>query len=290
MKQCSEFHRWAFLLGLVVAVALGPATFASAAGKTHEVAPGTFLGAYLVTEDAVGAAAFYSALFGWDMEKTDEGYTVNHKGRTIASISRIDDSTPNVTESFWLVALVVNNVDLTLGAARENDATIFRQVTKVRGGDGRFIVVGDTEKAPIMFIEPRNTPIGGTEGPGSWVWAELWSDDIEKAATFYADVAGLGHETVERGGTPYHVFTSQGEPRAGIIKIPPEFEKVKPGWAPYVAVADLAASTAQVEKLGGRVVFHTLDHPADAAVALILDPAGAALFLYQIGSHQEASK
>ena len=275
---------------LAITLAALAATPGSAAKKSHEVAPGTFLGAYLVTEDAAGAAAFYSDLFGWDMEKTDEGYTVNHKGRAMASITQIDGSMPNVTESFWLVALVVNNVELTLGSARENGATIHRPVTKVRGGDGRFIVVGDAEKAPIMFIEPRSTPIGGTKGPGSWVWAELWSDDIEKATSFYANVAGLGHETVDRGGTPYHILTSQGAPRAGIITIPPEFEKVEPGWAPYVAVEDLAASTAQVEKLGGKVVFHTLDHPADATVALILDPSGAALFLYQIGSHQEASK
>jgi len=263
---------------------------AGAAEKTHLIAPGTFLGAGLATEDAAGAVEFYTALFGWDAEKTADGYALHHQGRLVASVTQIGNSTPNVSKSFWLVALVVNNVDLTMESARENGATIFRPVTNVQGGNGRYLIVGDPEKAPVMFIEPRDTPIGGTSGSGSWVWAELWCNDIDKEAAFYADVVGVGHQEIDRGGRPYHVFTSQGEYRAGIIKIPAELETVKPGWAPYVAVTDLSATTAQVKKLGGTVVFSTLEHPADATVALILDPTGAALFLYQIGSLEETAK
>jgi predicted enzyme related to lactoylglutathione lyase len=284
-----NYRRYA-ACGLVIAVAWFASPPVEAAQATHAVPPGTFLGASLATEDAAGAVEFYAALFGWDAEKTGDGYALNHKGRLVASVTQIDDKTPNVTESFWLVAFAVNNVKLTMDSARENGATIYRPVTKVQGGNGEYLIVGDNEKAPVMFIEPRDTPIGGTEGPGSWVWAELWSDDIDKAVGFYADVVGFGHEEIDRGGQPYHVFTSQGERRAGIVKIPPELENVKPGWAPYVAVADLSASTAKVKELGGTVVFGDLEHPGDAAVALILDPSGAALFLYQIGSHEETAK
>jgi predicted enzyme related to lactoylglutathione lyase len=283
-------HRRTAACGLVLAVAWCVSPPTGAAEKALPIPPGTFLGASLATEDAAGAVAFYTALFGWDAEKTADGYALHHKGRLVASVTQIGDSTPNVTESFWLVALVVNNVDLTMDSARENGATIYRPVTKVQGGNGRYLIIGDPEKAPVMFIEPRDTPIGGTSGPGSWVWAELWCNDIDEEVEFYADVVGVGHEEIDRGGRPYHVFTSQGERRAGIIKIPAELETVKPGWAPYVAVADLSASTAQVKKLGGTVVFSTLEHPGDASVALVLDPSGAALFLYQIGSHEEAAK
>ncbi len=286
----SSFLRRSALFGFVLAAAWMAAAPIGAAKKTHTIAPGTFLGANLVTEDAEGSVKFYTTLFGWDAEKVKDGYALHHKGRLVASVSQIDGSTPNVTESFWLVALVVNNVDLTLTSARENGATIYRPVTKVQGGNGRYIIVADTEKAPVMFIEPRDTPIGNTTGPGSWVWAELWTDDIDEATRFYADVVGLGHDQVDRSGQPYHVFTSQGKRRAGIIKIPVEFEKVEPGWAPFVAVADLAATTTKVEELGGKVVFSSLEHPADAVIALILDPSGAALFLYQIGSREEAAK
>ncbi len=290
MNILNRKYRRTAACALVLAVAWFAAPRTEAAKKTRAVPPGTFLGASLASEDAAGAATFYTALFGWDAEKTGDGYALNHKGRLVASITQINGSMPNVTESFWLVAFAVNNVKLTMDSARENGATIFRPVTKVQGGNGQYLIIGDNEKAPVMFIEPRDTPIGGTTGPGSWVWAELWSDDIDKAVQFYADVAGFGHEEIDRGDQPYHVFTSQGERRAGVVKIPPELKDVEPGWAPYVAVADLSASTAKVKELGGTVVFGNLEHPAEGAVALILDPAGAALFLYQIGSHEEAAK
>lgn len=250
-------------------------------------APGTFIGADLITEDAEAASGFYAALFGWDVEKVEDGgYRINHKGRLIGSISQIDGS-EDVDRSFWLVAIEVNDLKQSMRSAAENNATVYEKITKVKDL-GRYAVIGDAEKAPVMFIQSGKTPIGGTEGPGAWVWAELWTDDIEKAATFYADVVGVGHDTTDRGGEDYHLFTSQGKPRAGIVKIPVELERVDPGWAPYVGITDIAATLAKAKKLGGRVILGETEHPAAGSVALILDPVGAALFVYQLGSAQEA--
>ena len=250
-------------------------------------APGTFIGADLITEDAEAASGFYADLFGWDVEKVEDGgYRINHKGRLIGSISQIDGS-QDVDRSFWLVALAVNDLKQSMRSAGENNATVYEKITKVNDL-GRYAVIGDAEKAPVMFIQSGKTPIGGTEGPGAWVWAELWTDDIEKATTFYADVVGVGHDTTDRGGEDYHLFTSQGKPRAGIVKIPVELERVDPGWAPYVGITDIAATLATAKKLGGRVILGETEHPAAGSVALILDPVGAALFVYQLGSAQEA--
>ena len=253
-------------------------------------APGTFIGADLITEDAEAASRFYADLFNWDVEKVEDGgYRVNHKGRLIASISQIDNEDPDVDRSFWLVALAVNDLKQTMRSASENNAMVYEEVTKVKNY-GQFAVIGDAEKAPVMLIQAGKTPIGGTTGPGSWVWAELWTDDIDKATTFYGDVVGVGHDTTDRGGQAYHLFTSQGEPRAGIVKIPDELEDVEPGWAPYVAVKDLTETKNRVRELGGRVIFATDDNPARGAVALIIDPTGAALFIHQIGSAKEVTK
>jgi hypothetical protein len=266
------------------------ATAAPAGAQQGAPAPGSFLGADLITENAEVASRFYADLFPWDVEKVEDGgYAVHHKGRLIASISQIDDSDAEIDKSFWLVAFAVNDLKQTLRSASQNNATVLEKNTKVKDY-GRFSVIRDTENAPIMFIQSGKTPIGGTEGPGAWVWAELWTDDIAKATAFYANVIGLGHDTTDRGGKPYHLFTSQGKPRAGIIKIPAELEKVNPGWAPYVAVADLEATVAKVKELGGRVIFAEKEHPAKGAVALIIDPTGAALFIYKTGSHQEATQ
>ncbi|MFV2072974.1 MAG: VOC family protein [Thermoanaerobaculales bacterium] len=141
-----------------------------------------------------------------------------------------------------------------------------------------------------MLIEPGQRRIGGTEGPGAWVWAELWTDDVDAAAKFYADVIGYRQSQVERRGEKYRVFESGDERRTGLVKIPAELEKLRPGWAPYVGVNDLATTIARVRDLGGRVIFATEDNPVRGAVALIADPAGAALFIYQIGSAKEETE
>ncbi len=279
-------------LGAIVFVTLiaALATAAPTGAQQGAPAPGTFLGADLITEDAEAASRFYADLFNWDVEKVEDGgYRVNHKGRLIASINNIENTDPDVDRSFWLVALAVNDLKQTMRSAGENNAAVYEEATKVKDY-GRFAVIGDAEKAPVMFIQAGKTPIGGTTGPGSWVWAELWTDDIDKATTFYGDVVGVGHDTIDRGGQAYHLFTSQGKPRAGIVKIPDELEDVEPGWAPYVDVEDLAKTKDRVRELGGRVIFATDDNPARGAVALIIDPTGAALFIHQIGSAKEVTE
>jgi predicted enzyme related to lactoylglutathione lyase len=273
---------------LVLAAAIGALMLAApAAAQRDAPAAGTFLGADLISEDAEAASGFYADLFGWDVEMVEDGgYRINHKGRLIGSISQIGASA-DVDRSFWLVALAVNDLKQSIRAARENNATVYEKITRVKDL-GRFAVIGDAEKAPVMFIQSGKVPIGGTTGPGAWIWAELWTDDIGKAATFYADVIGVGHGTTDRGGAEYHYFVSQGRPRAGIIKIPVELEDVDPGWAPYVGVSDISVTLAKVKELGGRIIFGEIEHPSSGAVALIMDPTGAVLFVYQLGSAQEA--
>ena len=279
------FHRIAATTAILGMALCTP----GATAADRSTAPGTFVGSDLITEDVEAAARFYGELFDWDMEKVKDGYSINHKGRLIASISPIEDDDPEVTRSFWLVGIVVNNLKGSLSAAQKNNAEIVENTRKVEGGYGSFAVIRDAEGAPLMLIQPGKNPVGGTTGPGAWIWTELWTDDIEKAAQFYENVVGVAHKDYDRGGEPYHVFTSQGAARAGIIKIPAELETVKPGWAPYVGVTDLAESLKKVEELGGKIIFKNTEHPASGAVSLILDPTGAGLFLYQIGSHEEAN-
>jgi predicted enzyme related to lactoylglutathione lyase len=205
----------------------------------------------------------------------------------IAGISPLDESDEEVEESFWLVGITVEDLDASLRAANKDNATIYEDAHRV-SEYGRFAVIADRQKAPVLLIEPGIKPLGRGRDHGSWVWAELWTDDVEDAAGFYRDVVGVDHGTTDRGGEDYHIFTSNEKPCAGIIKIPPELERVEPGWAPYVSVSDLNATLAKVKELGGRAIFGETDHPADASVALIMDPSGAVLFLYQIGSSGEA--
>ena len=78
-------------------------------------APGTFLGAVLISEDAKAASEFYADIFGWDMERAkDGGFAVRHKGQMIAGISPLERSADEVEESFWLVGITVEDMDASL--------------------------------------------------------------------------------------------------------------------------------------------------------------------------------
>ena len=251
-------------------------------GAEDAPATGSFLGSDLLTEDVEKAAAFYSDLFGWDVKKVkDGGFSAHHQGRLIASFSQIDE--PGA--SFWMVGVAVPDVARAVKTAATLGTRVHEPVTTVEGY-GRFAVISDPQGATIMLIEPGEKPIGRTSGPGSWRWAELWTDDVEGAQAFYSEVIGYTHATVERGGGPYRTFVSAGENRAGLVEIPDELESVRPGWVPYVGVAELEAAMTDVERLKGRVIFATQEKKTEAKVALILDPVGAALFIYEIGTHK----
>jgi predicted enzyme related to lactoylglutathione lyase len=274
---------------IVLAILVATLTTAAPAGAQQAVpAPGTFLGAVLISDQAEAASEFYAAIFGWDMERAkDGGFAVRHKGQMIAGISPLGTSNQDVEESFWLVGIAVEDIDASLRSARNGNARIYENSQRV-GEYGRFAVIADRQKAPVLLIEPGAKQLGRGRDHGSWMWAELWTDDVDDAVAFYADVVGVDHDTTDRGGRDYHLFSSNKTPRAGIVEIPPELETVEPGWAPYVAVSDLGATLGTIKELGGRVIFGETEHPADASVALIMDPSGAVLFLYQIGSSGEA--
>jgi predicted enzyme related to lactoylglutathione lyase len=75
-----------------------------------------------------------------------------------------------------------------------------------------------------------------------------------------------------------------------MVKIPAELENVEPGWAPYVGVEDLKKTIARINELGGRLIFATEDNAVRGDVALIADPGGAVLFVYEIGSATEVTE
>ncbi len=232
----------------------------------------------LLTEDAAAANAFYSGLFGWQIERSPSGaWTATRDGRPIAGISQIDDTMPEV-ESTWLAVIVVEDLRASVRAARRLGATVGKGVTRVKGY-GSYAVIEDPQTAPVMLAVTER-PLGGTEGPGAWVWAELWTDDLEASSAFYGEVVGYRRSEVERPGGDYPVFLWGEEPRAGLVAIGDQ--GIEPGWAPYLGVADLAAAVERTTELGGEVLLAPDAGLAGGRVALLEDPTGGAFFVYQL--------
>jgi len=110
------------------------------------------------------------------------------------------------------------------------------------------------------------------------VWTELWTHDTDAAAGFYGDVIGYERTEIDRAGDPYLLFETGGEHRSGLVQI--DNKQVDPIWAPYLGVADVAATAAKAKELGGRVLLAPDPKLGEGRVALLADPTGGAFFIY----------
>ena len=110
--------------------------------------------------------------------------------------------------------------------------------------------------------------------------------DIAAATAFYADVLGMGSETLPMGEDTYTVLTNaEGRQIGGAMNPPPE--GVPPHWNVYFNVDDVDATVAKAEELGGQVVAPAFDVPGVGRMAVLADPQGA-MFNLMAGDTSDA--
>jgi predicted enzyme related to lactoylglutathione lyase len=270
---------------LAVAALIGSATTFAPRGE----AAGEIYWFSLLTEDATAASAFYSELFSWQIEPSPTGALMAvRNGTPIAGISQIEDRIPTTSESMWLAAITVRDVAEALATAKQLGATVHEEVTELPGW-GTFALIQDPQGAPLSLVVPER-PLGGTQGYSGWRWAELWTHDVDGAANFYTKVIGYEREEVTVGEQRYTVFRSDGKRNAGLVAL--DQPQIAPRWAPYVGVSDLRGILVRVWQLRGKVLREPSEIDFEAAgknrVALITDPTGAAMFLYQLDEQATA--
>jgi predicted enzyme related to lactoylglutathione lyase len=78
---------------------------------------------------------------------------------------------------------------------------------------------------------------------------------------------------------PYTLFKKNGSEVAGLMKLP--MPGVPPHWLNYVTVENADASAARVTELGGQVCKPPFDIPNVGRIAIVQDPQGAFLGIFQ---------
>ncbi|MCB0997532.1 MAG: VOC family protein [Acidimicrobiales bacterium] len=119
-------------------------------------------------------------------------------------------------------------------------------------------------------------------------WVDLSTSDVAGAKSFYAAVLGWTLDDRPTDvGVPYTMAIRDGHPIAGMMPMPPDMEAngVPPMWTTYVAVDDIDATTAAAQAAGGQVVMPTMDVMTEGRMALVADPTGAVIGLWQAGDH-----
>ncbi|BDG02949.1 VOC family protein [Anaeromyxobacter oryzae] len=243
--------------------------------------PGMFVWRELMTDDVEGARRFYGDLLGWSWKGEDMGpagtYWLASRGeRQVCGMMQKPAGVP--MPSAWSSYVLVDDVDAAAERCKAAGGRVLRPPADIPNV-GRFAVIADPWGA---VLEPFRASGGESAPPapavGTFCWETLVTPDPAAAATFYGKVIGFGTGRTPNGeGT---VFTA-GEAMVA------DLQPARPGgpsyWATYVAVESAEGSRDRAAKLGGKVIVPRIDVPKVGTVAIIADPAGAALGLFQPG-------
>jgi len=116
-----------------------------------------------------------------------------------------------------------------------------------------------------------------------FVWADLASADDARAIAFYRALFGWTDVPRTLRGGRFCTFERSGRAFGSIYRL--ERAQVARGipshWTPYISTVDMEATVDMARALGACIVMPPQEYPGLARVALIADPAGALLGLWQ---------
>jgi uncharacterized protein len=123
---------------------------------------------------------------------------------------------------------------------------------------------------------------------GTFSWVDLATTDPEGAKAFYGRLFGWEGDDMPAGeGITYTMFRL-GPHYVAAVSDQREEERaagVPPHWSSYVTVDDLDAVAARVPELGGTLIAPPFDVLDAGRMAIVADPAGAVLSLWEPRNH-----
>jgi uncharacterized protein len=119
--------------------------------------------------------------------------------------------------------------------------------------------------------------------PGQFCWVDLAATDSESAQTFYRRLFGwTPFEQPANGGVFTRLKLDDREVGSVYQLQQAHLDRGVPShWTPYVQVADVDVSARHAAALGGQVLVRPVVIAGMARIAIIVDPVGAHLGLWQ---------
>lgn len=112
---------------------------------------------------------------------------------------------------------------------------------------------------------------------GAFSWCELMTTDVAAAKAFYTQLLGWTIEDMPMQDMTYTVLKVGDEAVGGMMPMPPQAQGAPPHWGTYVTVADVDATAALAEALGGKLIVPPTDIPGVGRFSVLQDPQGAVL-------------
>ncbi|MGW2637442.1 VOC family protein [Streptomyces sp. NPDC001348] len=215
--------------------------------------------------DVAAGERFYGELFGWAFEEAyGTSVWARLEGRPVAALApKTDGRMPTV----WTVYFATPDAE----ALCRRIAVAGGQVVMapLRLGDlGTAALAADPGGAVFGLWQPGVHPgFVRRHAPGTFVWAELYTRDTERANAFYG---GLFHDAL---------FGTDAEPDFGRAPVSDVFPaEMPPHFLVHFRVDDLRDALGAVQRLGGRVQAGPFE-ASYGTVAVVTDNQGASFAL-----------
>lgn len=241
--------------------------------------PGTPCWVDLGVDDFARAQAFYSALFGWEIEPGPQEYggysTCTKGGRAVAGIApKMSPDQPSV----WTTYLATDDLDGTVERVREQGGQVVSEPMDV-GAMGRMALAVDPGGAFVGFWQGgSHTGFGLADEPGSVTWCENMTRAFADNQAFYRGVVGWDYDDMSGSGFVYATFKVGDQVAGGIGGMGEEWGEMPPAWVTYFKVQDADEAVTAVERLGGSVKAPPWDTEF-GRMAAVTDDQGAPFML-----------
>lgn len=239
----------------------------------------------LATTDAEAARDFYSKLFGWSLEVSEDpqyaGYaTAKLADKSVAGIGPKQEGDPSPPA--WSLYIGTEDVNALARKVQDAGGSVIAQPFDV-GDQGRMAVFTDPSGAFISGWQAAGMSQFVSGVPDAFGWAELNARGLELAVAFYETVFGWTHSEQPFGeGEVYTQFNHDGQPIAGALEMNPQIPAETPSyWLIYFTVDDVDARFQRAIELGGREMVAPQDMPG-GRFAIVSDPKGAAFGILNV--------
>ena len=238
----------------------------------------------LATSDAEAARDFYSRLFGWQIEVSDDpqygGYATAHLGDHHAA--GIGPKQSEQQPTAWSLYIGTDDVDALAREVTEAGGTVVVPPFDV-GDQGRMAVFQDPVGAVISAWQTARGNDFSTDAPNAFGWAELNARGVQGVIPFYERLFGWTHRTTggDEGVPPYVEFQVDGESIVGAQDMGPEVPTEVPAhWLVYFRVDDVDESFQKAIDAGATEIVGPQDYPG-GRFAVLTDPQGATFALFK---------
>jgi len=131
---------------------------------------------------------------------------------------------------------------------------------------------------------PLNDPATNLQIPGKFIWADLFTNQPDTAATFYCGLFGWTSAPVEQHDKSYIILSNDGHPVAGVVQRSAESTKTEGVWVNYISVKKAKATLKLVEPAGGELHASAHKFPNRGIQAIFTDSEGSVVGILQSSS------